>query len=243
MKMEGLGFPGRGGDSLSVEMVGCCLFSNSRSFAARFSQIMLHKQAWLTWYLRKLNNSQAYGSLQRGNTLCDCAARLLVFWSSRGARTGFKSLSQRKMQRAVPLLLLVSVISSLFVTSGNAVSVLISGLWCHPVQHCVSVCVCVCVRVHVRDVYEILFSLHVVVFRFILVFSCLVLSVFSTIPAHQDFSSYCLLILVRDPTADGLNEFTIASVPIPLGFGIIWNQVLMGSNRQRSWRRARVRPR
>ncbi|AWP06251.1 putative potassium voltage-gated channel subfamily KQT member 5 [Scophthalmus maximus] len=32
-------------------------------------------------------------------------------------------------------------------------------------------------------------------FVFILVFSCLVLSVFSTIPAHQDFSSYCLLIL------------------------------------------------
>ncbi|XP_061628176.1 potassium voltage-gated channel subfamily KQT member 5-like isoform X2 [Phyllopteryx taeniolatus] len=32
-------------------------------------------------------------------------------------------------------------------------------------------------------------------FVFILVFSCLVLSVFSTIPAHQVFSSYCLLIL------------------------------------------------
>uniref|UniRef100_A0A674P2U3 Potassium voltage-gated channel, KQT-like subfamily, member 5b n=1 Tax=Takifugu rubripes TaxID=31033 RepID=A0A674P2U3_TAKRU len=32
-------------------------------------------------------------------------------------------------------------------------------------------------------------------FVFILVFSCLVLSVFSTIPPHQDFSSYCLLIL------------------------------------------------
>ncbi|XP_061881942.1 potassium voltage-gated channel subfamily KQT member 5-like [Entelurus aequoreus] len=31
--------------------------------------------------------------------------------------------------------------------------------------------------------------------RFVLVFSCLVLSVFSTIPAHQDFSSECLLIL------------------------------------------------
>uniref|UniRef100_A0A3Q1EAC7 Potassium voltage-gated channel, KQT-like subfamily, member 5b n=1 Tax=Acanthochromis polyacanthus TaxID=80966 RepID=A0A3Q1EAC7_9TELE len=30
---------------------------------------------------------------------------------------------------------------------------------------------------------------------FILVFSCLVLSVYSTIPAHQDFSSHCLLIL------------------------------------------------
>ncbi|XP_063740442.1 potassium voltage-gated channel subfamily KQT member 5-like isoform X2 [Eleginops maclovinus] len=32
-------------------------------------------------------------------------------------------------------------------------------------------------------------------FVFVLVFSCLVLSVFSTIPAHQDFSSNCLLIL------------------------------------------------
>ncbi|XP_038570458.1 potassium voltage-gated channel subfamily KQT member 5-like isoform X6 [Micropterus salmoides] len=32
-------------------------------------------------------------------------------------------------------------------------------------------------------------------FVFILVFSCLVLSVFSTIPPHQDYSSYCLLIL------------------------------------------------
>ncbi|XP_034044919.1 potassium voltage-gated channel subfamily KQT member 5-like isoform X2 [Thalassophryne amazonica] len=32
-------------------------------------------------------------------------------------------------------------------------------------------------------------------FVFILVFSCLVLSVFSTMPVHQDFSSYCLLIL------------------------------------------------
>ncbi|XP_072240223.1 potassium voltage-gated channel subfamily KQT member 4-like isoform X3 [Leuresthes tenuis] len=32
-------------------------------------------------------------------------------------------------------------------------------------------------------------------FVFILVFSCLVLSVFSTIPTHQDFSSRCLLIL------------------------------------------------
>ncbi|PWA14051.1 hypothetical protein CCH79_00015816, partial [Gambusia affinis] len=33
------------------------------------------------------------------------------------------------------------------------------------------------------------------VFNFILVFGCLVLSVFSTIPAHQEFSSHCLLIL------------------------------------------------
>lgn len=48
-----------------VEMVGCCSFSNSRSFAACFLQITLHKQAWLTWYLRKLNNSQAHGSLWR----------------------------------------------------------------------------------------------------------------------------------------------------------------------------------
>ncbi|XP_034464138.1 potassium voltage-gated channel subfamily KQT member 5 isoform X1 [Hippoglossus hippoglossus] len=34
-------------------------------------------------------------------------------------------------------------------------------------------------------------------FVFILVFGCLVLSVFSTIPAHQEFSSHCLLILVE----------------------------------------------
>ncbi|XP_076014674.1 potassium voltage-gated channel subfamily KQT member 5-like [Genypterus blacodes] len=32
-------------------------------------------------------------------------------------------------------------------------------------------------------------------FVFVLVFGCLVLSVFSTIPAHQEFSSHCLLIL------------------------------------------------
>uniref|UniRef100_A0A3Q1IL61 Potassium voltage-gated channel, KQT-like subfamily, member 5a n=1 Tax=Anabas testudineus TaxID=64144 RepID=A0A3Q1IL61_ANATE len=37
-----------------------------------------------------------------------------------------------------------------------------------------------------------LFTLH---FTFILVFGCLVLSVFSTIPAHQEFTSHCLLIL------------------------------------------------
>nr|XP_033956433.1 potassium voltage-gated channel subfamily KQT member 5 isoform X5 [Pseudochaenichthys georgianus] len=34
-------------------------------------------------------------------------------------------------------------------------------------------------------------------FVFILVFGCLVLSVFSTIPAHQEFSAHCLLILVE----------------------------------------------
>ena len=43
-------------------------------------------------------------------------------------------------------------------------------------------------------------------FRFILVFSCLVLSVFSTIPAHQDFSSYCLLILVRKAVEGGVGR-------------------------------------
>ncbi|XP_052332682.1 potassium voltage-gated channel subfamily KQT member 5-like isoform X4 [Oncorhynchus keta] len=35
-------------------------------------------------------------------------------------------------------------------------------------------------------------------FVFILVFGCLVLSVFSTIPAHQDLSNHCLLILVSE---------------------------------------------
>ncbi|KAG5830951.1 hypothetical protein ANANG_G00298710 [Anguilla anguilla] len=38
-------------------------------------------------------------------------------------------------------------------------------------------------------------SLDEVFLRFILVFGCLVLSVFSTIPAHQELSSHCLLIL------------------------------------------------
>uniref|UniRef100_A0A3P9H8Q9 Potassium voltage-gated channel, KQT-like subfamily, member 5a n=1 Tax=Oryzias latipes TaxID=8090 RepID=A0A3P9H8Q9_ORYLA len=44
--------------------------------------------------------------------------------------------------------------------------------------------------------YRRLQNLHKVYFgKFILVFGCLVLSVFSTIPAHQEFSSHCLLIL------------------------------------------------
>lgn len=62
-----------------------------------------------------------------------------------------------------------------------------SDHWCHP-----AVCV--------HCIYDSLLCLSVAPFRFILVFSCLVLSVFSTIPAHQDFSSYCLLILVRNRT-------------------------------------------
>lgn len=44
--------------------------------------------------------------------------------------------------------------------------------------------------------WELINSLYLCPFRFILVFGCLVLSVFSTIPAHQEFSSHCLLILV-----------------------------------------------
>ncbi|XP_031735087.1 potassium voltage-gated channel subfamily KQT member 5 isoform X5 [Anarrhichthys ocellatus] len=51
---------------------------------------------------------------------------------------------------------------------------------------CARVCVCVCVCVCA-------FCLH----SFVLVFGCLVLSVFSTIPAHQEFSAHCLLILVE----------------------------------------------
>ncbi|KAK7930719.1 hypothetical protein WMY93_007114 [Mugilogobius chulae] len=42
---------------------------------------------------------------------------------------------------------------------------------------------------------ELVFAQKRVFMRFILVFSCLVLSVFSTIPPHQDSSSYSLLIL------------------------------------------------
>uniref|UniRef100_A0A8C9Z538 Potassium voltage-gated channel, KQT-like subfamily, member 5b n=1 Tax=Sander lucioperca TaxID=283035 RepID=A0A8C9Z538_SANLU len=43
--------------------------------------------------------------------------------------------------------------------------------------------------------YRLYFSSFACSSKFILVFSCLVLSVFSTIPDHQVFSSYCLLIL------------------------------------------------
>uniref|UniRef100_A0A087Y5R7 Potassium voltage-gated channel, KQT-like subfamily, member 5b n=1 Tax=Poecilia formosa TaxID=48698 RepID=A0A087Y5R7_POEFO len=42
---------------------------------------------------------------------------------------------------------------------------------------------------------RVIFLVYEVLFRFVLVFTCLVLSVFSTIPAHQDTSSKCLLIL------------------------------------------------
>lgn len=39
MKMEGYGFLADGGATVwSVEMVGCCLFSNSRRFTACFLQ-------------------------------------------------------------------------------------------------------------------------------------------------------------------------------------------------------------
>lgn len=83
---------------------------------------------------------------------------------------GFKSLSRWKIQRTRP----GSLISSIFTTTEGWV---LSAGQCDPVR----------------------LTLYLFVFpsRFILVFSCLVLSVFSTIPAHQDFSSYCLLILVR----------------------------------------------
>lgn len=78
------------------------------------------------------------------------------------------------------------MLNGIFVTVGNVVMMWLqrSERWCHPVQRCVS------------PVSECLLWC----FRFILVFSCLVLSVFSTIPAHQDFSSDCLLILVRYKT-------------------------------------------
>lgn len=77
----------------------------------------------------------------------------------------------------------LSVINSIFGTTGNVVVWWLqrSDRWCHDVQWRVS---------HVSQCL-------LLCFRFILVFSCLVLSVFSTIPAHQDFSSNCLLILVR----------------------------------------------
>lgn len=83
------------------------------------------------------------------------------------------------------------MINSIFVTTGNVASVVVPEV--RPLMSS-------CPMVFVPCVSDCLRCFSVVPFRFILVFSCLVLSVFSTIPAHQDFSSYCLLILVRNQT-------------------------------------------
>lgn len=198
-------------------MVGCCLFSNSRSFTACFLQIVLHKQAWLTWYLRKLNNSRPHGSLQRGNKFCDCAARLFVFCSPFGARMGSRACHRGKYSGQFHF-------SAHFYDQQHicdqwkwcfGIWDLIcwsvwffqrSNCWCHPVwiQCCVHLC----------RIYDSLLCFPVVVFRFVLVFSCLVLSVFSTIPAHQDFSSYCLLILVRNWTILRQKSFFINKIAV-----------------------------
>lgn len=84
-----------------------------------------------------------------------------------------------------------SMINSIFVTTGNVARVVVPEV--RPLMSS-------CPMVFVPCVSDRLRCFSVVPFRFILVFSCLVLSVFSTIPAHQDFSSYCLLILVRNQT-------------------------------------------
>lgn len=171
------------GERWRVEMVGCCSFSNSRSFAACFLQIMLHKQAWLTWYLRKWGNSRAHGSLRRVRTLsCVMVLPAFLFWFCFSARVGSSICRSGKYSsRFHGGALCMS--NSVFVTIANVVMLWLqrSERWCHPVQWCLCLVV-------LNISY---------VFRFILVFSCLVLSVFSTIPPHQDFSSYCLLILVR----------------------------------------------
>lgn len=102
--MEGFGFLADGATVGSVEIVGCCLFSKSRSFTACFLQTVLHKQAWLTWYLRKLNNARAHGSLQGGN---NCAIVLP------GPRcTALPSLPERVQE-------FVAEEQFHFVTSGN----------------------------------------------------------------------------------------------------------------------------
>lgn len=167
MKMESYGFLAEGATVGSVEVVGCCLFSKSRSFTACFLQTMLHKQAWLTWYLRKLNNGRAHCSLQTGN---NCAIALPGRWCA-----ALPSLPEWVQE---------FVTEEQFHFSAQPVwdqwkwGFGQCGGWGQPID-------------------VILFdSSFVFLFRFVLVFSCLVLSVFSTIPAHQEFSSYCLLILV-----------------------------------------------
>lgn len=135
-------FPGRGANGRCVEMVGCCSFSNSRSFAARFLQIMLHKQVWLTWYLRKLNNSQAHGSLRRVRAVC-CVivlpGSLVWFWFCFGARLSSSVCHSGKYSGQFHISA-PSVINGVFVTVGNVVMWWLqrSGRWCHPVRCCAS---------------------------------------------------------------------------------------------------------
>lgn len=153
-------------------------------------EIMVRKQLRLTWYLRKLKNGWAHGSLQRGNQLCDCAARL--FWFSSSVRTGSRVCHRGKHSRASQSAHCCDW--CIFLNRGKCGRAGQDDCRCHPIQWCL------CLS-------KIKMSLSLVVFRFILVFSCLVLSVFSTIPAHQDFSSHCLLILVGNQTAL-FQEFT-----------------------------------
>lgn len=131
---------------------------------------------WLIRYLRKLNNRWAHGSLQRENKFCDCAARLFANCSSSKTKVGSWACDSWKYN-----------VQSSAQLSSFVFSICWSGLWSQrPLRPS---CLVVVVS---------MFCLCVISFRFILVFSCLVLSVFSTIPAHQDFSSHCLLILVRN---------------------------------------------
>lgn len=107
------------------------------------------------------------------------------------------------------------MINSMFVTSGNDVLELeiLSAGQCGVILFDWIVCV--------LPIYESLLCFSVVLLRFILVFSCLVLSVFSTIPPHQDYSSYCLLILVRYWTTNNQKWLSIIKCQLNL-FSIVF---------------------
>lgn len=110
-----LRFPGRGSDVRSVELVVFSLFSNSRGFTAYFLQIVLHKQAWLTWYLRILNNSWFTAERKWVLQFCCQVVRVLL---KLYCQNGFKSLTQENA--AVDSTLVhFAMINGIFLTSEN----------------------------------------------------------------------------------------------------------------------------
>lgn len=101
-------------ESCSFLSEGCCLFSNSCSFAACFLQTMWREQTQLTGYVRKFNNSQAHVSLQRGNKVCNCAA-----WFECSGCPSVSATEENAM--AISNLLHIPVINSILISTGNVV--------------------------------------------------------------------------------------------------------------------------
>lgn len=82
----------------SVAAVGCRLFSNNVRFAACVLRNHGTQTITINLISQEIEKWSAHGSLQRGNQLCDCAARL--FWFSSSVRTGSRVCRRGKQSRA-----------------------------------------------------------------------------------------------------------------------------------------------